>query len=101
MADAWYVYIARCSDGSLYCGIARDVDERIAKHNAGTGAKYAAGRAPLVAVLRRRCASKSFALRLEYAIKQLARRDKEALVTVPARLATIVRRLRRASAAAA
>jgi predicted GIY-YIG superfamily endonuclease len=91
---SWFVYIARCRDDSLYCGIARDVDERIAMHNAGSGAKYTAGRGPLVAVLRRRCATKSFALRLEYAIKQLARPDKEALVADPARLAAIVRRLR-------
>ena len=98
---SWFVYIARCSDNSLYCGIALDVEARVAEHNCGKGAKYTAGRGPLVVVLVRRCASKSFALRLEHAIKQLARRDKEALVADPARLATVVRRLRRPSARAA
>ena len=96
---SWWVYVARCADDTLYCGIALDVDERIAAHNAGTGAKYTAGRGPLVVVLSRRCADKGFALRLEHAIKQLSRRDKAALVADPARLATIVRRLRRARAA--
>lgn len=91
---SWWVYVARCADDTLYCGIALDVDERIAAHNAGTGAKYTAGRGPLVVLLARRCAGKGFALRLEHAIKQLARRDKEALVADPARLATLVRRLR-------
>jgi predicted GIY-YIG superfamily endonuclease len=97
LANCWYVYLARCADDSLYCGIALDVDERIASHNAGTGAKYTAGRGPLTVVLTRRCADKSLALRLEYAIKQLSRREKEALTA--AKLTSIVRRLRLAAAA--
>lgn len=90
----WWVYVARCADDTLYCGIALDVAERIAAHDAGTGAKYTAGRGPLVVVLSRRCADKGFALRLEHAIKQLTRREKEALVADPTRLASIARRLR-------
>ena len=97
MASCWYVYLARCADDSLYCGIALDVDERIAMHNNGTGAKYTAGRGPLTVVLTRRCADKSLALRLEHAIKQLTRREKAALTQ--AQLTSIVRRLRRATAA--
>jgi len=96
---SWYVYLARCADDTLYCGIAIDVDERIAAHNAGTGAKYTAGRGPLVVVLKRRCADKSTALRLEHAIKQLSRRAKASLTA--AQLATMVRRLRARPAAAA
>jgi len=97
----WYVYIARCADDSLYCGIALDVDERIAMHNAGTGAKYTAGRGPLAVVYRRRCSEKGFALRLEHAIKQLPRSEKEALLAEPARVTSIVRRLRARPAKAA
>jgi predicted GIY-YIG superfamily endonuclease len=92
----WWVYVARCADDSLYCGITVDLDERMAAHNAGTGAKYTRSRGPIVVVLRRRCADKSFALRLEHAIKQLTRREKDALVADPARLRPIVRRLRAA-----
>jgi putative endonuclease len=98
---SWWVYVARCADDSLYCGIALDVAERIAAHNAGTGAKYTAGRGPLVVVLVRRCADKGFALRLEHAIKQLTRREKELLVAERARLSAIVRRLRARRARAA
>ena len=90
------MYIARCADDSLYCGIALDVAARIAKHDAGKGAKYTAGRGPLSVVLTRRCADKGFALRLEHAIKQLSRADKQALVAEPARIAAIVRRVQRA-----
>ena len=98
---SWYLYIARCADDSLYCGIALDVAARIAEHDAGKGAKYTAGRGPLSVVLTRRCADKGFALRLEHAIKQLTRREKELLVAERARLGAIVRRLhaRRARAA--
>ena len=94
---SWWVYVARCADDTLYCGIALDVAERIAAHDAGTGAKYTAGRGPLAVVFSRRCATKSFALRLEHAIKQLPRRDKDALLASPQRIATIVTRLRRRS----
>ena len=95
----WYVYLLECRNGHLYCGIAIDVDERIAAHNAGTGAKYTAGRGPIVVVYRRRCMSKSLALRLEYAIKQLTKTEKQELLANPARVTSIVRRLRPARAA--
>ena len=97
MASAiWFVYVARCADGSLYCGIARDVAQRIAEHDAGTGARYTRGRGPLAVVLTRRCADKGRALRLEYAIKQLSRAQKEALLADPARARTLGRRVNRA-----
>jgi putative endonuclease len=76
----WYVYVARCADGSLYCGIARDVTARIAEHDAGTGARYTRGRGPLEVLLTRRCATKGRALRIEYAFKQLRREHKERLL---------------------
>ncbi|MEO7736110.1 MAG: GIY-YIG nuclease family protein [Kofleriaceae bacterium] len=93
----WYVYLARCADGTLYCGIARDVAARIAAHDAGVGARYTRGRGPLRVVLTRRCRDQGRALRLEYAIKQLPRTAKEALADQPARLAAIARQLARAS----
>jgi putative endonuclease len=90
----WYVYVARCRDDTLYCGIARDVAARIAAHDAGAGARYTRGRGPLTVVLVRRCRDKPAALRLEHAIKQLSRADKQALVTRPARVTAIARRAR-------
>jgi putative endonuclease len=90
----WYVYVARCADGTLYCGIARDVAERIAAHDAGTGARYTRGRGPLRVMLVRRCRDKGRALRLEYSIKQLSRAEKEALLGAPAQVDRLVRKLR-------
>lgn len=94
-AAAWWVYLARCADGTLYCGIARDVAARIAMHDAGTGAKYTRRRGPLAVLLARRCRDKGAALRLEHAIKQLPRAGKLALVEQPARVTALVRRLPR------
>jgi len=88
---SWYVYVARCADGTLYCGIARDVAARIAVHDAGKGARYTRGRGPLTVVLRRRCPTKGDALRLEYAFKQLTRAEKEAVVARPRKLAALAR----------
>ncbi|HET9987198.1 MAG TPA: GIY-YIG nuclease family protein [Kofleriaceae bacterium] len=76
---SYYVYLLRCADDTLYCGITNDVAARIAAHANGTGARYTRGRGPLELVLARRCRDKGSALRLEYKIKQLDRRDKLAL----------------------
>ncbi|HEY8072623.1 MAG TPA: GIY-YIG nuclease family protein [Labilithrix sp.] len=89
---SWYVYLARCTDGSLYCGVARDVAERFAQHDAGKGAKYTRGRGPLVPVAVRRCRTKGFALSLEHAVKQLPRDDKLALADTK-RFASLARRI--------
>jgi len=72
----WWVYLLRCSDASLYCGIALDVDARLQQHREGKGAKYTRGRAPLQLVYREACASKPEALRRERAIKRMRREAK-------------------------
>jgi putative endonuclease len=87
----WYVYVARCADGTLYCGIARDVAARIAAHDAGRGARYTRGRGPLELLIVRRCRGQGNALRIEHAVKQLSRAEKLALVQVPAQLRAIAR----------
>ncbi len=91
---AWFVYLARCADATLYCGITVDVAARIAAHDAGTGARYTRGRGPLRVVLVRRMRDHGRALRLEHAIKQLSRADKQRLAAEPRRVEAIVRRLR-------
>lgn len=90
--DWWFVYVARCADGSFYTGIARDVAARIAAHDAGKGARYTRGRGPLEVCAVRRCTSKGDALRLELAVKALSRTEKAHLVEKPRRLAAFARR---------
>lgn len=91
----WHVYLALCADGTLYCGVARDVSARIAAHDAGKGARYTRGRGPLEVLATRRCPSQGFALRIEHAVKGLTRAEKLELVNAPAGLERIARRVRR------
>ena len=73
----WYLYVVECCDGSLYCGITKDVTERVIAHNRGKGAKYTRARRP-VRLLQ--CVEvsggKGAALRLEYVFKKLQRKKK-------------------------
>ncbi len=77
---SWYVYMLRCRDNSLYTGYTDDVARRAAVHNAGKGAKYTKARLPVSVVYQEECPDKSSALKREYAIKQLTKAQKEALI---------------------
>ena len=90
----WHVYLARCADDTLYCGIARDVAARIAAHDAGKGARYTRGRGPLVVLATKSCREHGVALRLELAVKALSRTEKLELATDPGGLARLARRVR-------
>ena len=72
---AWWVYLAQCGDGTLYCGIARDVQARISAHGSGKGARYTRGRGPIVLLSAHRCRDQGTALRIERAIKGLSRSE--------------------------
>jgi len=76
----WSIYMVRCRDGSLYTGIATDIERRFAEHQAGTGAKYLRGRAPLKLVFKKRIGSRSLALKIERMIKRLPKDKKERVV---------------------
>lgn len=83
--DHWYVYMVRCSDDSLYTGIARDLQQRLREHNEGKrGARYTRGRRPVELVYRESVADRSAALRREYSIKQLSRAQKQRLILLAA-----------------
>ena len=75
----WHLYLLRCGDGTLYCGIALDVEARLAQHRGGKGAKYTRGRAPLELAYTEPCASRAEALKRERAVKRLSREAKLAL----------------------
>ncbi len=77
----WRVYMARCSDGTLYTGVALDVRRRIRQHNGSLpgGAKYTRGRRPVRLVYEEPVPSRSEALRREATLKRLAKEEKEAM----------------------
>lgn len=75
----WCVYLLRCADGSLYCGITNELKARIATHNKGRGAKYTRSRLPVRLAYVEAVKTRSMALRREYQIKKLTRKSKEGL----------------------
>ena len=79
MTDAW-VYMLRCSDGSLYTGWSTDVQRRLRRHNAGTASRYTASRLPVELVYEVAMEDRSTARREEARIKALDRRRKLALI---------------------
>ncbi len=73
----WVVYLVRCSDKSLYCGITNNLENRLAAHNSGKGAKYTRSRRPVTLIGTSPEMTKSDALKLEYRVKQVPSNEKE------------------------
>jgi putative endonuclease len=68
----WIVYLVRCSDESLYCGITNNLKNRLIAHNSGRGAKYTRSRRPVELVGASPVMTKSDALKLEYRVKHVS-----------------------------
>jgi len=85
------LYIVRCNDGSLYTGIAVDVERRIEEHESGIrGAKFLRGKGPLKLEYSEALGDRSTAQQFEYRVKQLQRDHKEALIAGRYSLAELV-----------
>lgn len=86
MEKEWHLYMVRCRDNSLYTGISYDVKRRVNEHNgvngSKLGAKYTKRRKPcfLVYIEKLNTDSKSIAMKREYKVKHLKKKDKEALI---------------------
>ena len=85
--SSWTIYIVRCSDDTLYTGIARDAVKRVREHNSSKllAANYTRGRRPVVLVYQETAETRSEALKREYAIKQMSKEEKEELVNTAPR----------------
>ena len=77
---AWFVYLARCADGTLYTGVTTDPARRERAHNRGRGAAYTRSRRPVRLVHLEPARDRGAALRRELAIKRMTREGKEALM---------------------
>ena len=78
----WYVYLAECSDGTLYTGITTDLKRRINQHNGilQGGARYTAARRPVVLAWSEEVDSRSDAQKREFEIRRLSRIEKTQLI---------------------
>ncbi len=79
-----FVYILRCADNTLYIGRTSDLQKRLKKHNGeiAGGAKYTRSRRPVSLVFFEEFGTLSEALKREYALKQLSRKQKEELILI-------------------
>lgn len=78
--DNYYIYLVKCCDNTLYCGYTSDLERRVAEHNSGRGAKYTSSRIPVQLVYWEGFETRREAMQREYAIKQLTRLQKQALI---------------------
>ena len=76
---AWFLYLLECSDGSVYTGIAVDVQARFDKHVSGEGARYTRSRKPVQVLASFELTDRSTASRAEYWVKRLSPSEKRAL----------------------
>jgi putative endonuclease len=79
--ETWFCYMVRCSDRSLYVGIATDVPERVRKHNWGVGPEYTARRRPVELIWSEPQASAETARQREKEIEGWSKKKKLELVT--------------------
>ena len=85
-----YIYIIKCGDNSLYTGWTNNLEKRFEEHCLGKGAKYTKGRGPLEIVYHEVFDNKIDAMKREYSIKKLSRKEKDILVeSFKGRLTTI------------
>ena len=75
-----YTYIVKCSDGTFYTGWTNDLTRRVEAHNQGRGAKYTKARRPVTLIYYETFETKEEAMKREYAIKRLSRKEKEELI---------------------
>ena len=78
MTVEWSVYILRCADGSLYTGVARDLEKRLQQHNGqlAGGPRYTSGRRPVALLWSAAAPDRGAAQQREAAIKKLGRAAK-------------------------
>ena len=78
--QVWHLYIIRCKGNKLYTGITTDVARRFGEHQAGKGAKFLRGKAPLALVFQHEVGTHSQALKLELWVKKQPKTNKENII---------------------
>ena len=75
---SWHVYLLRCADGTLYCGITTDLGRRVAEHNGELpgGARYTRGRRPVALAASAAFPDRSAAASTEWRVKRVPKARK-------------------------
>ena len=80
VSEPYYVYLSGCANGTLYVGSTRNVEQRVAAHNAGRGGRYTHANRPISLIAAWPFNSQAEALRAERVLKRLPHERKLALV---------------------
>ena len=88
------IYLVRCGDGSVYTGIAIDVERRLAEHGGcRRGAKYLRGKGPYELLYHQEIGSRSLAQRVEHRVKRLPSGEKTDAGRLRRRIAGMIEEL--------
>ncbi|MEP0073079.1 MAG: GIY-YIG nuclease family protein [Marinomonas sp.] len=81
-APQWSIYMIKTRMNTLYTGISLDVMRRFKEHSGDSkrAARYLKGKGPLELVWQQEVGTKSDALKLEYQVKKLNKRQKLQLI---------------------
>lgn len=80
MTDIYFVYLARCADGTIYTGMTSNLPEREKRHNQGHGSRYTRGRIPIRIVYSETFLTRKEAAGREYELKGWPKMKKERLI---------------------
>ena len=78
---SWFCYIIRCSDGSFYTGITKNLKKRLRDHQRGRGARHTSKYRPVEVLWFENFIDMKSAMRREKEIKGWRREKKLKLVT--------------------
>ena len=78
----YFFYILRCSDNSLYCGMTKNLENRLKEHNfsSAKGAKYLRGKKPAIIVYSEEYTDIKAAMSREVEVKKWSKMKKEVLI---------------------
>lgn len=79
----WFVYLIECRNGSIYTGIAVDVQARYNVHASGKGARYTRSHPPQRLLAALEYPDRSSASKAEYKIKQWSAEEKRQFCRAP------------------
>lgn len=78
---SYYLYIAKCADGSYYTGVTNDLERRLAEHNSGKDSgSYTFTRRPVEIVFAYEFNDIRQAIAFEKQVKGWSRKKKEAII---------------------
>ena len=75
------MYILECANGTFYTGSTKDLDRRIAQHQAGEGANYTKKHLPVKLVYYEKFQRIDFAFEREKQVQKWSRKKKIALMS--------------------